>query len=309
MSGKRIVFMGSPAFAVPSLRALHDAGHVIAAVYTQPPRPAGRGKALQKTAVHVAAEELGLPVFTPEKLKGADLDAVMALPCDAVCVVAYGLLLPKVLVENRLCLNVHPSSLPRWRGAAPLQWTLLGGDTRSEVCIMQLDAGMDTGPVLDRAEIEIPETMTLGQLHDLCADVGARRLAAVVDDVKAFAPVPQAEGGVTLAHKITRDMRMVDWAADARAVHNRIRAFEPSPCAVATLEGVDVKLSESAVEGPVAEPGQPGEIVAVDAGGMVVACGKGAVRIARLQKPGGSMAHASEVARGWEVLRKGARFQ
>ncbi len=300
----KIVFMGSPAFAVPSLMALHAEEHEIVAVFTQPPRPAGRGQKLQKTDVHEAAEELGLPVFTPEKLKGADLDFVMGIEADVFCVVAYGLLLPKVLVDNRLCLNVHPSALPKWRGAAPLQWTLISGDQTTDICVMKLDAGMDTGPVVERQAMEIPVDMTLGELHDHAADTGAMLLAEVVERHKSLRQVPQV-GEASHAPKISKEMRVIDWHKPAAEVHNLVRGLSPSPAATGKLGEEVFKILKTQLE---AREGAAGEVLAVDAEGIIVACGLGSVRIVEMQRAGGKAGDASEIARGWDTLKVGAKL-
>lgn len=303
----KIVFMGSPAFAVPSLQALAAEEHEIMAVYTQPPRPAGRGQKLQKTAVHVMAEEMGLPVFHPEKLRGADLEAVLEIQADVFCVVAYGLLLPKALVDSRLCLNVHPSALPLWRGAAPLQWTLMSGATHTEVCVMKLDEGMDTGPVVVRQEIGIPRDWNRAKLEQMTADVGAMLLAEVVDNLKGIRPIPQA-GEATHAVKITKEMRPIAWQMSAQEIANRIRGLSPTPTATAQLgdEVFKVFWAET-VDG---YQGVPGEVLAVDAGGIVVACGDGAVRLVKIRRPNGTanIADAGAIARGWAEMRVGARL-
>jgi methionyl-tRNA formyltransferase len=304
----KIVFMGSPAFAVPSLQALHAEEHEIVAVYTQPPRPAGRGQALRKTAVHEVAEELGLAVFHPEKLKGADLDFVLGLDAEVFCVVAYGLLLPKVLVDERLCLNVHPSALPKWRGAAPLQWTLMSGEATTDICVMKLDAGMDTGPVVLREKMEIDPDLTLGELHDMAADTGAMMLAEVIDHIKNIRPIAQV-GEATHAVKITPAMRVIDWNKGAREVHNLVRGLSPSPAATAKLGEEVFKVLKTAVvsfEGAGKEAGkEAGKVVRLDTDGVVVACGEGAVRLVEIQRPGGKPVLAADAVRGWAAMAVG----
>ena len=306
----KLVFMGSPAFAVPSLKALHEAGHEIVAVFSQPPRPAGRGQKLQKTAVHEAAEELGLAVFTPEKLKGADLEFVMGLDAEIFCVVAYGLLLPKLMVDNRICLNVHPSALPKWRGAAPLQWTLMAGDTTTDICVMRLDAGMDTGPVVLREALRVPTDWTFGLLQEKTAEAGAWMLAKVVNDITGGASAegtPQT-GEATHAPKITGEMRAIDWKRCATEVHNLVRGLSPSPAATATLGEEVFKVLKTEVNALwiYKRMGEPGEIIGIDNTGIVVACGVGAVKIVEMQRPGGKAGMAGEIGRGWIGLRSGA---
>ena len=301
---KKIVFMGSPAFAVPSLRALHSAGHDIVAVFSQPPRPAGRGQKLQKTAVHEVAEELGLTVYTPERLRGDDLEFVMGLEADVFCVVAYGLLLPKRMVDERLCLNVHPSALPRWRGAAPLQWTLIEGDDFTDVCVMKLDEGMDTGPVVARESMAVPHSMTLGELHDVTAAKGAEMLVDVVGQLPDIKETPQ-EGEATLAPKIGSGTRAIDWNKPAMAVHNLVRGLSPSPTATARFGDEVVKILRSNV---VDGFGKAGDVLAIDDEGIVVGCNEAALRIAEMQRPGGKPAKAADLARGWSAMVVGATF-
>lgn len=301
----KIVFMGSPAFAVPSLQALHAEEHEIVAVYTQPPRPAGRGQKVQKTAVHVLAEELGLAVFHPEKLRGADLDFVLGLEAEVFCVVAYGLLLPKVLVDERLCLNVHPSALPKWRGAAPLQWTLMSDATTTDICVMKLDAGMDTGPVVLREAMEIDPDLTLGELHDRAAETGAMMLAEVVDNFKNIRQIPQV-GEATHAVKITPEMRKIGWGKTAREVHNLVRGLSPSPSATTRVgEEVFKVLRSEVVAGDDASGKEVGKVVRIDGKGIEVACGEGVVRLVEVQRPGGKVVAASEAVRGWTTMQVG----
>lgn len=300
MTVRKVIFMGSPAFAVPSLRAVHAAFEIVA-VYSQPPRPAGRGQQLQKTPVHLAAEELGLEVRTPEKLRGEDLEALLAVACDAVCVVAYGLLLPKRLVDSRLCLNVHPSALPRWRGAAPLQWTLLAGDDRTEVCIMQLNEGMDTGPVFTRMPLAVQEDMTLGALHDVCARTGAGALVDVLNALPGIEAVPQT-GEASHARKLTAEDRKIDWNWPAAKVHDRIRGLSPAPGACFAFGDEVVKVLRSEESGPGMKDVAPGTVVAVGAEGIVVVCGDGrVVRLLEIQRPGKRALPVAEVVQGWDI--------
>jgi methionyl-tRNA formyltransferase len=305
----KIVFMGSPAFAVPSLEALHDAGHEIVAVYSQPPRPAGRGQKLQKTAVHEAAEDLGLAVFTPEKLRGEDLDFVLGLDADVFCVVGFGMLLPAALVDNRVCLNVHPSALPKWRGATPVQSAIMAGETSTDVCIMRLEAGMDTGPVYDRTPVKIDRNMTAGELNDVVWSIGAKRLVAVVDNVHELEPVAQV-GDATRAYKITAETRVIDWSQRVQDVHNLVRALSPSPGATAKLGGEVFKILRTEVNELWIHKvmGEPGEVMGMDSTGVVIACGVGAIKLVEMQRAGGKAAAAGDLARSWKELRTGVRL-
>lgn len=304
---RRLIFMGSPAFAVPSLRGLVTAGHEIAAVYTQPPRPAGRGKKEQKTAVHLAAEKLGLGalVRVPERLRGEDLQAALDTPCDAVCVVGFGMLLPKLLVDSRVCLNVHPSALPRWRGATPVQSALMAGDTATEVCIMRLEEGMDTGPVYDRTPVAITPDMNTGQLNDIVWQIGAERLLYVVENMETLMPLAQV-GEAVRAFKITAELRPLDWRKSAEMLHNQVRGLAPAPGATAEIGGEVVKVGRSEVVDIKCESGR---VLAVDAAGIVVGCGEKALRLLEIQRPGKAMAKAADVARGWPELAVGKAFK
>lgn len=306
----RLAFMGSPGFAVPSLAALVAAGHEIACVYSQPPRPSGRGQALTPTPVHAFADKLGLPVRTPKSLKGADEQAAFAaLDLDVAVVVAYGLILPKpVLAAPRLgCLNLHGSLLPRWRGAAPIQRAIEAGDTLTGVQVMQMEEGLDTGPVLLSETLRIFPFETGASLHDRMAQAGAALLPVALAGLErgSLTAQPQAEDGVTYARKIEKADLRIDWTRPAEAVDRQIRAFAPAPGAwfeLATPKGaVRVKaLMSRAEEGA----GAPGE--ALD-DALLIACGTGAVRLLTLQREGKPAMAADAFLRG-APTPKGARL-
>lgn len=293
----RLAFMGSPDFAVPTLGALVDAGHDVVAVYAQPPRPAGRGKKDRPTAVQARAEALGLPVRTPLSLRSEEAQAEFAtLDLDAAVVAAYGLILPQAILDiPRLgCLNIHPSLLPRWRGAAPIQRAVMAGDTRTGVCIMQMEAGLDTGPVLLREETEIAAGETAADLHDRLAVDGARLVVQTLRDYDTLTPEPQSEDGVTYAAKIDKAEARIDWTRPAAALDAHIRGLSPFPGAwfMAGEERIKLLLAE-----PVAGSGAPGTMLAED----VVACGTGALRLLRLQRAGKPAMDAAEVLRGFSL--------
>jgi methionyl-tRNA formyltransferase len=296
-TGMRLAFMGSPDFAVPALTALHEAGHVIAAVYCQPPRPAGRGQAVRPCPVHRAAEQLGLEVRTPARLRGDDAvqAAFAALEIDAAVVVAYGLILPPaMLAAPRLgALNIHASLLPRWRGAAPIQAAILAGDTETGVTIMRMDAGLDTGPMLLREAVPITATTTAAVLHDALAAVGARLiLRALAED---SSPVPQPSEGASYAPKLTRADARIDWTGAAAAIERRVRAFDPWPGTFTLLDGAMLKvLGAARTEGN----GVPG-VVLDDR--LTVACGSGALRLTRVQLAGRAPLEAEAFLRGHPV--------
>jgi methionyl-tRNA formyltransferase len=298
----RIVFMGTPDFAVPSLTALAGAGHEVAAVYTQPPRPAGRGMAQKKSPVHLQAEKLGLQVLTPSTLKGEEAAARFAgHGADAAFVVAYGLLLPPAILEgSRLgAFNLHASLLPRWRGAAPIQRAILAGDSETGIVVMKMEAGLDTGPMAMVERVRIGPDMSAGELHDQLARLGADLLARAAGALErgSLALTPQPREGVTYAAKIDKAEARIDWSLPAQAVHNRIRGLSPFPGAWFEIaaggkapERIKV-LSSTIAEGT----GRAGEVLDDN---LAIACGSGAVRLLRLQRAGRRAADAAEFLRG-----------
>ena len=300
----RIVFMGTPAFSVPTLQALHDAGHEIVACYSQPPRPAGRrGLELTPSPVHRAAEALSIPVHTPRTLREAvEQDRFAALGADVAVVVAYGLILPKPVLEapRHGCFNGHASLLPRWRGAAPIQRAIMAGDEETGMMIMKMEEGLDTGPVAMTARVAIGPDMTGGQLHDLLSRTGASLMVEAMAALEAgtLTLVPQAADGVTYAAKIDKAETRVDWTRPASEVHDRIRALSPAPGAWTEMEIAGkperVKLLESRIS---AESAPAGTVIRGD-GRLAIACGAGAVELIRLQRAGGKPVQASDFLRG-----------
>jgi methionyl-tRNA formyltransferase len=293
----RLAFMGSPDFAVPALRALHAAGHEIAAVYCQPPRPAGRGHAIQRCPVHVAADSLALPVRTPARLRrdAAEHEAFAALRLEAAVVAAYGLILPQAMLDApaRGCLNIHASLLPRWRGAAPIQASVLAGDGETGITIMQMDAGLDTGAMLLRGAIPIGPADTTGTLHDPLAEMGARLVLRAL--AEAPDPVPQPDQGATYAPKLSREDGRLDWTQDAAALERRVRAFDPWPGTFTLLAGNPLKVLGAEV---VPDAGPAGQVLD---GRLTVGCGQGALRLTRVQLPGRGPLPAEAFLRGHPV--------
>jgi methionyl-tRNA formyltransferase len=295
----RLAFLGSPDFAVPALRALHGAGHAIAAVYCQPPKPAHRGQRETKCAVHLAAEALGLPVRTPARLRrnAEEHAAFAALDLDAAVVAAYGLILPKPMLDapRRGCLNIHASLLPRWRGAAPIQAAILAGDDRTGVTIMRMDEGLDTGPMLLAEAVPIGPETTAASLHDTLAALGARLiLRALAEDPPA---VPQPDEGVTYAPKLTRDDGRIDWSRDATAIDRQVRALNPWPGTHARHGDAVLKVLAAV---PLAErtSASPGTLL----DGGRVACGEGTVlRLTRLQRAGRAAQDIEAFLRGYPL--------
>lgn len=291
----RLAFMGTPEFAVPSLDALVAAGHEVAAVYTQPPRPANRGKKLTPSAVQTRAEELGLPVRSPLSLRTAEAQAEFAmLNLDAAVVAAYGLILPQTILDAPKygCLNVHGSLLPRWRGAAPVQRAILAGDRTTGVMVMQMEAGLDTGPVRATTEIEIG-SKTTGELTAELAELGAELMVIVLQDMAAHPAIAQSEDGVTYAAKIDKSETRIDFSAPAETVERQIRAFNPAPGAWFEYESERYRILEAQVV-----PGQPrisGEVLDDT---LTIACGANTIRPTLIQRAGKPAMQTADLLRG-----------
>jgi methionyl-tRNA formyltransferase len=294
----RIVFMGSPDFAVPSLEALVAAGHDIVAAYAQPPRPAGRGKADRKTAVHERAEELGIEVRTPRTLRSEEeQEHFRALDADLAVVAAYGLILPKTILEApRLgCVNVHASLLPRWRGAAPIQRAILAGDEISGVTLMQMDEGLDTGPMLVRQTIDIRHK-NAGEVTEEMSNLGARLL---IDWLTTPTPAePQPIAGATYASKIDKAETRIDWTQAAAEIERQVRAFNPVPGAWFEANGERLKLLKAAVGTDAS--GKPGEVLDDK---LNIACGSGYIRPLKVQRAGRAAITAGELLRGFAISK------
>lgn len=289
----RIVFMGTPDFAVPALDALVDAGHEIAAVYCQPPRPAGRGKKDRPTPVHARAEALGLTVRHPKSLKGADQQTEFSeLGADVAVVVAYGLILPQTILDapKHGCLNIHASLLPHWRGAAPIHRAIMNGDTETGICIMQMEVGLDTGPVLMRDTLPIGPEDTTGDLTPSLSELGAKLIVQALDALHDLEPQPQPEAG-TYAQKIDKAEARIDWTRPASEVDRLIRGLSPFPGAWTEISGERIKLLRSRLT---TGQGAPGDVLK----GFTIACGNGAVEIVEAQRQGKRPMTADELLRG-----------
>ena len=294
----RIIFMGTPDFSVPILQALVDAGHDVVASYSQPPRRSGRGKALTPTPVHARADSLGIAVRTPVTLRDPEAQAEFAdFGAEIAVVAAYGLILPRAVLDAPAhgCLNVHASLLPRWRGAAPIQRAILAGDAATGVCIMQMEAGLDTGPVLLRDETPI-DRKTAGTLTDELSAMGGRLMIATLADLAALAPEPQPDDGVTYAAKIDKAEARIDLTQDAAAVERQVRAFNPVPGAFVEIAGERIKLLSVEVLPEVS--GVPGTVLDDQ---LTIACADGAIRPTVLQRAGRGAMTASELLRGFSV--------
>ncbi len=290
----RLAFMGTPEFAVPTLDALVAAGHEVVAVYTQPPRPANRGKKLTPSAVQARAEELGLEVRTPVSLRNPEEQAEFAsLDLDAAVVAAYGLILPQAILNTPKygCLNVHGSLLPRWRGAAPVQRAILAGDEKTGVMVMQMATGLDTGPVRATTEIEVGQKTT-GELTAELAELGAELMTIVLDDVSGHAAVSQQDEGVTYASKIDKAETRIDFSASAEQVERQVRAFNPAPGAWFEFEGERYRVLAAELS---AKNGAAGTVVDND---LTIACGTNAVRPTLIQRAGKPAMRTADLLRG-----------
>jgi methionyl-tRNA formyltransferase len=293
----RLIFMGTPAFSVPILDALVAAGHEIVTVYTQPPRPAGRGKRPRPSPVQLRAEALGLPVRHPVSLKPeAEKAAFAALEAELAVVVAYGLLLPQAILDApaRGCLNIHASLLPRWRGAAPIHRAVMEGDAETGVCIMQMEAGLDTGPVLLRRTCPIAPQDTTGDLQERLATLGATAIVEALARLDTLTPVAQPETGITYATKIDKAEARIDWNRPAPDLARQIHGLSPAPGAWCMLGTERLKLLRVAVS---AEAGAPGQCLR----GLTIACGTGAIRILEAQRAGKRPMAAEDILRGLDM--------
>jgi methionyl-tRNA formyltransferase len=305
----RLVFAGTPEFSVPALTALHGAGHEIVGVYTQPDRPAGRGRQLTASAVATSAAQLGLPVYQPVKLVGEAVEELRLLKPDVMIVVAYGLILPQDVLDIPAhgCINIHASLLPRWRGAAPIQRAILAGDRETGVTIMRMDADLDTGPMLLTSKVAITEQTTAGDLLGSLSGLGAQLIVQALADLQAgrLQETSQPAAGATYAKKIAKAEARLDWRQSAEQLSRCVRAFNPAPVAWSEVDGERIRIYQARpLPGRVG--GEPGAVLDVNERGIAVACQDGALLIEQLQRPGGKPLQAKDTARGWGLV--GRRF-
>jgi len=298
----KLVFAGTPEFAASALEALLAAGHQVVLVLTQPDRPAGRGMALQASAVKKVALTHGIPVFQPERLKDPATHEPIRAACaeqgaELMVVAAYGLILPQAVLDlpRRGCINIHASLLPRWRGAAPIHRAIEAGDAQTGITIMKMEAGLDTGPMLLAAAVDIDAQDTTGSLHDRLAALGGSLVVETLARFDQLPAVAQPDSGVTYAGKIDKAEARLDWNQSAEILARKLRAFNPFPGAVVTLAGEPVKAWRADVA---VASGRPGQVLAADADGIVVACGEGALRLTELQKPGGRRVTSADFLHG-----------
>ncbi len=303
----RIVFMGTPDFAVPSLEALLKAGHEVAAVYTQPDKPKGRGHKLQPPPVKELAMQHNIPVYQPATLRKPEaIEELRALQPELIVVAAYGKILPldALNVPPRGCINVHGSLLPKYRGAAPIQWAVLNGDAVTGVTIQQMGEGVDTGDMLAKAETEIGADETSGELFDRLMVLGAELLIDTIDRLDSIVPVPQNEAEATHASMISKEMGAIDWTHSAQEVHNQVRGLNPWPAAFCTVDGKKMKLFKTRI---VSLQGEPG-VLTNNNGEMIVYCGKDAVVLTEIQPENGKRMRGSDYLRG-HPLQKDIKVQ
>ena len=298
----KLIFAGTPEFAAKALQALLAAGHEVVLVLTQPDRPAGRGMTLQASAVKKLALAHGIPVSQPERLKDPATHEPIRAACaergaELMVVAAYGLILPQAVLDlpRRGCINIHASLLPRWRGAAPIQRAIEAGDAQTGITIMQVEAGLDTGPMLLAEAVDIDARDSAATLHDRLAELGARLVVTALARFDDLVPVVQPDAGVTYARKIDKAEARLDWSQPAALLVHKVRAFNPFPGAVVNLAGEPVKVWRGDA---VAAGGRPGQVLAANTAGIVVACGEGALRLTELQKPGGRRVSAADFLHG-----------
>ena len=289
--------MGTPDFAVPALKALHHAGHDIAAVYSQPPKPAGRGQNIAKTPVHKKAEELGLPVHHPRTLRDVEQQKIFEdLKLDVAVVAAYGLILPQAILDapKHGCLNIHASLLPRWRGAAPIQRALLAGDQATGITVMQMDKGLDTGAMLLFEATPITHATTAGSLHDTLMGIGGRLIVKALDDLASgqLVPTPQPIDGVTYAAKLTREDGRIDWTKPASWIERQIRGLQPWPGCFCEIKGETIKILSATI---INQSSAAGTLLDDQ---MTIACGEKSLRITSLQRPGKNPTDGASFLRG-----------
>ena len=298
----KLIFAGTPEFARVALASILAAGHEVALVLTQPDRPSGRGMKLSASPVKQEAEKHGIPVYQPESLKEpAAQEPIRSARAEIMVVAAYGLILPQAVLDmpERGCLNIHASLLPRWRGAAPIQRAIESGDKETGISIMQMEAGLDTGPVLLEKHLPISETDTGASLHDKLALLGAQAIVEALERLADLSPVVQARDGVTYASKLTKEEARLNWTLPAELLARRIRAFNPVPGAWTTLMGESLKIWQAQV---VPGKGRAGEILAADREGLIVACGEAALKITELQRAGTRRMDAAAFLAGAKAL-------
>lgn len=292
--------MGTPDFAVPTLQNLIDSNHDVVAVFSAPPRPKNRGMKLTPSPVHELAEKHNIPVYNPTSLRiDETYNLINDIEADIIIVVAYGFIIPKNILEAKKygCLNLHPSSLPRWRGAAPLQRTIISGDKSTSVCIMQMDEGLDTGDILLQEDFDLEDRITLPQLHDKCTNLGAKMMLYVLDNIDSITPIKQNEHGLLYANKLSKEEARIDWNNSAHSIDCQIRGMNPWPGAYFTHNGNNIKILESEYSDNEHNK-SPGEILDDS---MNIACSEGTLKPLRLQLAGKSALDTEDFLKGYKI--------
>jgi len=298
----KIIFMGTPEFAVPTLHKLLNSHHQITAVFTQRPKPQDRGLLEKKSPIHLLSEQNNIPVYTPKTLKDEEIiNLVKKIEADIIIVVAYGFIVPKAILEAKKygCLNLHPSSLPRFRGPAPLQHTIIAGDTSTDICIIQMDEGLDTGDIILKQHLELNENITLSNLHDKCSQIGADLFLQILQDIDNIKPIPQSIEGLVYAPKLTKAGSIIDWNKSAYQIDCQIRGMTPQPGAFFKYKGENIKILEAKYEVKKYDI-LPGTIIDDKLG---IACGENILRIKRLQKPSKKPVSGEEFLRGYKLSK------
>ena len=294
----KVIFMGTPDFAVPALQALIGSSHSVSALFTQAPKPKGRGLAETSSPVQALAAEHSIHVHTPKTLRSPEaLDLINNIDADIIVVVAYGFIIPKAILEAKKygCLNIHPSALPRFRGAAPLQRTIIAGDSTTEVCIMQMDEGLDTGDIILSQKLTLHPRITLKELHDTCSNIGAELLISALDNFNTLHRIKQTEDGLIYAHKLTKEEGIIDWNDSAFNIDCKVRGMNPWPGVFFEYKGAMIKVLETEYQDTYHDY-IPGTIIDDK---LTIACGKGTISIKRLQRPGKGPTSAEEFLRGY----------
>lgn len=295
----KVIFMGTPEFAVPALEALITSKHSVSAVFTGEPKPKGRGMAETRSPTHKLALKNSIPIYTPKTLRSDEsLDLINSIDADIIVVVAYGFIIPKAMLEAKKygCLNIHPSALPRFRGAAPLQRTIIAGDKTTEVCIMQMDEGLDTGDIILSHKIDIHPRITLPELHDKCAGMGAELLISALDNITTLPRIKQTEEGLVYAHKLTKEEGVINWNDSAFAIDCKVRGMNPWPGVFFEYKGTMLKVLETEYT-DIEHSFVPGSVIDDK---LTIVCGKGMLSIRKVQRPGKSSVSAEEFLRGYK---------
>lgn len=292
----KIIFMGTPEFACPTLKKLIESEHEVVAVFSQRPKPKGRGYIETKSPVQNIAEEHNIPIFTPKSLRNEEsYNIIHSIEADIMVVIAYGFIIPQnILVLKKYgCINVHPSKLPKHRGAAPLQRTIIEGDTETAVCVIQMDAGMDTGPILMQEDFSVPNNITLPALHDKCSNIGADLVLKTLSQIENIIPIPQKAEGFTLANKLTKEEGLIKWNQDADKIECQIRGMNPWPGTYFNFQDMQIKIKE-AIKIDLPHNAVPGTVLDNH---MTIACKQGAIQPLTVQRPGKNSISAEEFMR------------